>query len=119
MTLDTFFTLVLDPSVLVMLGIAIFLVVVLPAFHDWRKTVRCPNCRTWFRLEYQGFEVRDKVVGHSSTRVGGGFGNRLFAHFFGGMSRTKADPFIREWGTAHFMCKKCGCIIQIDTKRDK
>jgi DNA-directed RNA polymerase subunit RPC12/RpoP len=91
----------------------------LPALLNWIKTVRCPKCGKWFCLEYQGFDVRDKTVGHSSTRYGGGLGNRFFARIFLHGSRTNADPFIREWGTADFLCRNCGCRILIDTKRDK
>jgi hypothetical protein len=111
--------LLIDPAILAAAGAIVFLILALPAFFKWRKTVRCPKCRKWFRLEYQGFEVRDKVVGHSNTRYGGGLGNRFFARFFLHASRTNADPFIREWGTARFSCKNCGCQIMIDTKRDK
>jgi hypothetical protein len=108
-----------DPKILAVAGAAIFLIITLPAFFNWRKTVRCPKCGKWFCLEYQGFEVRDKVVGHSNTRYGGGLGNQFFARLFLHASRTNADPFIREWGTARFLCKKCGCQIMIDTRRDK
>jgi DNA-directed RNA polymerase subunit RPC12/RpoP len=108
-----------DTRILIGIGAVIFLIMVLPAFFNWRKTVRCPRCRKWFRLEYQGFEVRDKVVGQSNTRYGGGLGNRFFARLFLQASRTNADPFIREWGTASFLCKNCGCRILIDTKRDR
>jgi hypothetical protein len=108
-----------DIRILIGIGTVIFLIIILPAFFNWRKTVRCPRCRKWFRLDYQGFEVRDKVVGHSSTRYGGGLGNRLFARLFLHRSRTNADPFIREWGTARFLCRNCGCQILIDTRRDR
>jgi hypothetical protein len=108
-----------DPKILIAAGALIFLIIALPAFLNWRKTVRCPRCRKWFRLAYQAFDVRDKVVGHSSTRYGGGLGNRFFARLFLHASRTNADPYIREWGTARFVCKNCGCQIMIDTKRDK
>jgi predicted RNA-binding Zn-ribbon protein involved in translation (DUF1610 family) len=107
------------PKILAAVGALIFLIITLPAFLNWRKTVRCPKCGKWFRLEYEGFDVRDKVVGHSSTRYGGGLGNRFFARIFLHASRTTADPFIREWGTARFLCGNCGCQIMIDTKRDK
>jgi ribosomal protein L32 len=105
------------------LGIIIILIIALPAFFRWRKTVRCPKCHKW-KLEFQGFAVSDKVVGHSSSTFGGGGGaggllGRIAAFVFGHASRTNADPFIREWGTAHFVCKKCGCHVEIDTKRDR
>jgi hypothetical protein len=108
-----------DTRILIAAGALVFFLMVLPAFLKWRKTVRCPRCRKWFCLGYQGFEVRDKVVGHSNTRYGGGLGNRFFARIFLHVSRTSADPFIREWGTARFLCKNCGCQILIDTKRDR
>jgi hypothetical protein len=108
--------------ILTVLAALIFAVIVMPAVLRWRKTVRCPKCRKWFKLEYRGFDVRDKAVGHSSTSFGGGMGGlagRLAALIFGHATRTNADPFIREWGTAHFTCKKCGCNIEIDTRRDR
>jgi hypothetical protein len=108
-----------DPKILIALGTIIFLIIVLSTFFNWRKTVRCPRCRKWFRLAYQAFDVRDKVVGQSSTRYGGGLGNRFFARLFLHASRTNADPFIREWGTARFVCKNCGCLISIETRRDR
>jgi hypothetical protein len=119
LTIPDLLPLIHDPKILTTVGTVIFLIIALPAFFNWRKTVRCPKCDKWFRLEYQGFEVRDKVVGHSNTRYGGGLGNRFFARLFLHASRTNADPFIREWGTARFLCKKCGCQIMIDTRRDK
>jgi len=111
-----------DPYVLATIAALIFLITILPAVFRWRKTVHCPNCGKWFKLEYHGFEVSDKAVGHSSTRYGGGvagFFGRLGAIIFGHATRTNADPFIREWGTARFTCLKCGCNIEIDTRRDK
>jgi len=103
----------------------IIAITVLPSFFRWRKTVRCPKCKKWFKLEYHGFNVRDKVVGNSSTSFGGGIGGItgifrwLTVIVFGHANRTNADPFIREWGTAYFTCTKCGCNIEIDTKRDR
>jgi len=112
-----------DTRVLVAVAVLIFAMIVMPAVLRWVKTVRCPKCGKWHKLEYQGFDVNDKTVGHSSTRFGGGVGGLagggLRALIFGHVSRTKADPFIREWGTAHFTCLECGCNIEIDTRRDK
>jgi hypothetical protein len=103
-------------------AVVIFAITVLPSFFRWRKTVRCPKCKKWFKLDFNGFNVKDKVVGHSSTSFGGGIGGilgRLRALVFGHATRTNADPFIREWGTAYFTCKNCGCKIEIDTRRDR
>ena len=104
------------------IGIIIFLVCAIPAWRRWVRTVRCPKCHKWHKLLYLGFEVRDKVVGHSSTRFGGGAGGGIFRGIFGFLfanaSRNNADPFIREWGTAHFRCELCNCRIEIDTRRD-
>jgi len=103
----------------------ILAVTVLPSFFRWRKTVRCPKCKKWFKLDYRGFNVHDKVVGHSSTSFGGGIGGIagifrwLSGIIFGHATRTNADPFIREWGTAYFTCAKCGCNIEIDMRRDR
>jgi hypothetical protein len=108
-----------DPKILAAVGAVLFLIIVLPSFLNWRKTVRCPQCGKWFRLEYKGFDVRDKVVGQSNTRYGGGLGNRFVARLLLHTSRTNADPFIREWGTARFRCGNCACQILIDTKRDR
>ncbi|GBU27569.1 hypothetical protein R84B8_01103 [Treponema sp. R8-4-B8] len=107
------------------LGLAVIIILIsfLPSLFRWRKTVRCPKCKKWYKLDYRGFNVRDKVVGNSSTSFGGGgvgglFG-RLSAFIFGHATRTNADPFIREWGTAYFTCTNCGCNIEIDTRRDR
>ena len=111
-----------DMRVLAAVAALIFLITVTPAFSRWVKTVRCPKCGRWFVLEFQGFDVSDKTVGHSSTSFGGGFGGLvgwLRTIIFGHATRTNADPFIREWGTARFTCLKCGCKIEIDTRRDK
>jgi hypothetical protein len=108
-----------DIRILIFCGAAVLLIIVLPPFLNWRKTVRCLGCRKWFRLEFRNFDVRDKVVGHSSTRYGGGLGSRFFARLFLHAARTNADPFIREWGTARFVCKNCGCLISIETRRDR
>jgi len=111
-----------DTRVLAAVAILVFAAMVIPAVSRWVKTVRCPRCGKWFRLEYRGFDVRDKVVGHSSTSFGGGIGGlagRLRAFIFGHATRTNADPFIREWGTAHFVCLECGCNVELDTRRDK
>jgi hypothetical protein len=108
-----------DPKILAAAGALIFLIIALPTFFNWRKTVHCPRCWKWFRLEYQAFDVRDKVVGHSNTRYGGGLGSRFFARLFLHASRTNADPFIREWGTARFVCKNCECLISIEARRDR
>jgi DNA-directed RNA polymerase subunit RPC12/RpoP len=110
-------------EILAAIGAVITLSIALPSFFRFRKTVRCPKCRSWFKLEFQGFDVSDKVVGHSSSTFGGGGVGGLLGRFagfvFGHASRTNADPFIREWGTAHFVCAKCGCHIEIDTRRDR
>ena len=111
-----------DTRVLAAVAALVFIITITPAIFRWRKTVRCPKCKKWFKLEYHGFEVRDKAVGHSSTSFGGGIGGllgRLQAIIFGHATRTNADPFIREWGTARFTCLKCGCDIEIDARRDK
>jgi len=114
--------LIQDWRVLSAVAVIIFAITVLPSVFRWIKTVRCPKCKKWFKLDYSGFDVRDKVVGHSSTSFGGGLGGifgRLHAFIFGHATRTNADPFIREWGTARFYCTKCGCNIELDTRRDR
>ena len=111
-----------NPLALAAVAALIFAITVMPSVFRWVKTVRCPKCGEWFKLEYRGFEVSDKAVGHSSTSFGGGMGGlagRLRALIFGYATRTNADPFIREWGTARFTCLKCGCAIEIDTRRDR
>jgi hypothetical protein len=111
-----------DSGVLAIIAAIIFVITVMPSFVRWARTVRCPKCRKWFNLDYRAFTVRDKVVGHSSTSYGGGIGGllgRLRSFIFGHATRTNADPFIREWGTAHFTCTKCGCNIELDTRRDR
>ncbi|GHU00616.1 hypothetical protein FACS1894142_8700 [Spirochaetia bacterium] len=111
-----------DSNLLTGLACILFLVLVVPAFLRWFRTVRCPKCHA-LRLEFQGFDVRDKVVGQSSATFGGGAGGGIFRGIFGFLfghaSRRNADPFIREWGTARFLCKKCGCNVEIDGRRDR
>ena len=111
-----------NPFVLAAAAALVFAITAMPAVIRWVRTVRCPKCGKWFKLEYKGFDVNDKAVGHSSTRFGGGMGGlsgRLRALIFGYAARTNADPFIREWGTARFVCLECGCNIELDTRRDK
>jgi predicted RNA-binding Zn-ribbon protein involved in translation (DUF1610 family) len=111
-----------DWLVLAAVAALVFAITVMPAVFRWARTVRCPKCGKWFNLDYRAFNVRDKVVGHSSTSFGGGIGGlfgRLRAFIFGHATRTNADPFIREWGTAHFACTNCGCSIELDTRRDR
>lgn len=112
---------IIDPKILIAIASVLALLIALPAVIRWVKTVRCPKCKKWFKLDFLGFVVRDKAVGHSSTSFGGGVGvlGRLRALVFGHATRTNADPFIREWGIAHFTCSKCGCKIEIDSKRDR
>jgi hypothetical protein len=94
MTFPEIISFAADVRILIPCGVAVLLIVSLPAFLNWRKTVRCPRYRKWFKLELQTFDVRDKVVGQSSTRYGGGLGNRFFARVFLHASRTNADPFV-------------------------
>jgi hypothetical protein len=123
MSYETFIVIINDPRCLAVLGTVIFVSMAAPSFMRWVKTVRCPKCRKWFRLAYLGFDVRDKVTAHSSTRFGGGAGGGIFRGIFGFLfanaSRNNADPFIREWGTAHFRCEQCDCRIEIDSRRDR
>ncbi|MCL2609226.1 MAG: hypothetical protein FWD94_04905 [Treponema sp.] len=101
----------------------ILVAVFLPAFFRWRRTVRCPECKKWFALEFIAFDVQNHAVGQSSSSFGGGVAGGIFGYvsalIFGHASRTNADPFLREWGTARFVCKKCGCNVELDTRRDK
>jgi hypothetical protein len=123
MTYETFIAIINDPRCLAALGAGIFVITAVSSFMRWVKTVHCPKCRKWFALAYLGFDVRDKVTGHSSTRFGGGAGGGIFRGVFGFLfanaSRTNADPFIREWGAAHFRCERCDCHIEIDSRRDR
>jgi hypothetical protein len=117
-----FYAYITDMRILIAGASLIALALALPPFLRLVKTLHCPKCRGWFCLDFTGFAVSDKVVGHSSTTFGGGIGGllgRIAALVFGHASRTNADPFIREWGTAHFHCAHCGCAIEIDTRRDR
>jgi len=91
---------------------AIIVVVIIlflaPHIINWLRYSRCPKCGKWFCLEYHSFEVTDKVVGHHRTRTGGGSAFRLFGISLVHRSRTRDDPFIREWGEARYICRACG-----------
>ena len=108
-----------DARALIGVAVFIFAIIAMPAALRWAKTVRCPICKKWFKLEYRSFDVREKVEGRSSARFGGGLAGRLRALIFGRAARTNADTFIREWGMARFTCQKCGCCIEIDAQRDR
>jgi hypothetical protein len=83
-----------NPFFLAFIAALIFAVIVLPSFLRWVKTVRCPKCGKWFKLEYDGFNARERVVGRSS-------------------------PFVMEWGTACFYCRRCGHDIEVDAQRNR
>jgi ribosomal protein S27AE len=91
----------------------------IPAIRNWVKTHRCPKCGTWFMLDLVRFDVTDKVTGHDSGGKHGGYLPGLRGGFGGGLSSTKDNPFIREFGKARYLCKKCGFHLTIETHRDK
>jgi DNA-directed RNA polymerase subunit RPC12/RpoP len=100
---------------LVLLGISL-----IPHIINWVHTVHCPKCGKWFCLDFHSFVVTDKVVGHHRTRNGGGYRNGWRGGGFFDNSRTKDDPFIREWGEARYICRACGRHISIhNVKRDR
>ena len=87
---------------------------------NWAHTLRCPKCGGWFCLDYHSFVVTDKVVGHNKTRTGGGTFFRFLGISFLHRSRTRDDPFIREWGEARYICRACGRHVSIhNVRRDK
>jgi len=75
--------------------------------RNWLRIARCPKCGKWFCLDYHSFVVTDKVVSQNSTNFGGGHLPGWQGGSFWNMGRTNADPFIREWGEARYICRAC------------
>jgi ribosomal protein S27AE len=101
------------------IGLLVLGVSLLPFILNWIKTVHCPKCGSWFTLEFVRFDVTDKVIGHDRTRHNGGYRTGWRGGFGGGTSHTRDNPFIREWGKARYLCKKCGLHLTIETHRDR
>ena len=108
--------LIIASIVIIIIGI-----VLIPRIINWSHSARCPKCGKWFCLEYHSFVVTDKVVSQNTTRFGGGRRSGLLrGGFFWGTGHTKADPFIREWGEARYICRECGRKVAIrNVKRDR
>jgi ribosomal protein S27AE len=99
--------------------IAVVAVPLIPVIMNWVRTHHCPKCGTWFMLEFVRFDVTDKVTGHDRLRNNGGYRPGWRGGFGGGTSFTNDNPFIREFGKARYLCKKCGLHLTIETHRDK
>jgi hypothetical protein len=105
---------------IIALGIFVPLAIwAIPAILNWVKTVHCPKCGSWFTLEFVRFDVTDKTIAHNRRRDGGGYRPGWRGGFGGGSSYTRDDPYIREWGKARYLCKKCGLHLTIETHRDR
>jgi len=89
-------------------------------FRNWLRTVHCPKCGKWFCLNYHSFVATDQVVSQNSTNFGGGSHAGWQGGDFWQMGRTNADPFIREWGEARYICRACGRRVALrNVKRDR
>ena len=102
--------------ILVILGISL-----IPRIRNWKHKVHCPNCGKWFCLNLNNFVVTDKVVGYNRRNSGWGWlGSIIKGGFFFNRGGTREDPFIREWGEAHYTCRTCGgCVTLYNVRRDK
>jgi hypothetical protein len=94
-------------------------VALIRAIRNWVRTRHCPKCGTWFMLEFVHFDVTDKVTGHDSRQGHGGYMPGWKGGIDGGLSNTRDNPFIREFGKARYLCKKCGFHLTIETHQDK
>lgn len=91
----------------------------IPTILNWGKTVHCPKCGAWFTLTFVRFDVTDKTIARNKWRNSGGYRSGWKGGFFNGSSYTHDDPYIREWGKARYLCKKCGLHLTIETHRDR
>jgi len=107
-------------GIITVIIIAVIILFSVPHIINWLRFSHCPKCGKWFCLEYNSFEVTDKVVGHHRTRFGGGRRGGWKGGFFWGTRQTRDDPFIREWGEARYICKACGRHVSFhNVKRDR
>jgi len=94
----------------------------LDAFLRWLQTARCPRCKAWFALQFVRFDV-DKsvkpVVGHDRRRHRGGYLPGWRGGLFGGLAHTTDEPFVREWGHARYLCRRCNLHLTVETHRDR
>jgi predicted RNA-binding Zn-ribbon protein involved in translation (DUF1610 family) len=99
--------------------IASGVVAVIRGIANWVRTHHCPKCGAWFTLDFVRFDVTDKVTGHDSNQGHGGYTPGREGGYGGGMLKTRDNPFIREFGKARYLCKKCGFHLTIETHQDK
>jgi len=89
-------------------------------FRNWLRKARCPKCSKWFCLDYHSFVVTDKVVSQNSNNFGTGHLPGWEGGSFWTMGHSNADPFIREWGEARYICRACKRRISIrNVKQDR
>jgi hypothetical protein len=93
---------------LILIILAVVAIPLIPVIARWLKFNHCPKCGGWFCLEFHDFVVTDKVVGHNRNRYGSGQMFRFLGLRFLSHSQSFDQPFIREWGEARYICKKCG-----------
>jgi ribosomal protein L32 len=106
--------------ILILVIFGIIIVPRLPAIKQWIRVSKCPKCGHWFCLELQSFYATDQVVGRDSKNsvIGGLF--RFIGLDIIGSVKTKDQPFIREWGEAHYICRSCGKYVSVqNVRRDK
>jgi hypothetical protein len=89
------------------------------AIANWLKTARCSQCGVWFSLGFVRFDVTEKTIANNNRQSGIGYYPGFKGGLGGGTSYTNYDPFIREWGKAHYRCKKCGGYLTLETHRDR
>lgn len=109
----------MDVGFWIFFGIVLAAIPLIPVILNWIKTVHCPQCGSWFCLEFVRFDVTDKTIGHDKTRYNSGYRPGWRGGFGGGTSHTSDNPFIREWGKARYLCKKCGLHLTLETHRDR
>jgi hypothetical protein len=104
----------------VLAGLVLFLLSLRKGSNSVGGFRDCPKCGKSDCLEYHGFVVTDKVVGHNRTRIGGGRrGSIMRGGFFSGLGRTRDEPFIREWGEDRYICRACGRKVAFQIRRDR
>ncbi|MCL2139478.1 MAG: hypothetical protein FWH41_08120 [Treponema sp.] len=108
-------------GIILLIVLAILVIYLIPRIRKWARTKHCPNCGKWFCLNFQRFAVTDRVVGYNRKNSGWGhIGSLIKGGFFFNRGGTREDPFIREWGEAHYTCRSCGGTVTLyNVRRDK
>lgn len=103
----------------VIIAIVIFLSL-MPKVKNWIPHHHCKSCHAWFSLKFLSFDTDTVVAGHDQSGLFGDLLKTLkILGIFGGTSYIKDSPFLREFGTYHYLCKKCGKTLTITGHRDR